>query len=1366
MSHQPPHAKSSEPPVRPPEPAQASRWLSEGLEVLLHELQQAPRQDNFDVDVLIVGSGYGGAAAAAELSRCPGQKIVVLERGREYLAGQFPGRMAELPGHVRFSTPAAESPAGRWEGLFDLRLGPDVNVVLANGLGGGSLINAGVMEPARPAVFAQPPWPQALRQDPAQMTAWYERAGRLLGSVDAAGRPNTIDRLDGHAPKRAQWLQQLGDASAPARRPAITVALDAHPQSPAGLDLQRCIACGDCATGCNHGAKQSLDTNLLLQARQRGARLISGASVLRLERLEAGGWTVRVNHTDEFLRQRQLEPFALRARRVVLAAGSLGSTEILLRSRAAGLALSDRLGHQFSGNGDVLAAAVQAPQPLNAVADEAQAPASRGVGPTITAMLDVRDEHDFSETGGFVVQDLAIPGPLRWAWEESFALAECLDGLARPDDSQHGAEVAFDDPYTVRPEATARMLPLAIMGQDSAQGQLRLADAGALAEGLASVHWPGLKDEPRVAARHAWLETRLRAQGARLLANPLWRLLPADLEFLLGGQRGPMLTVHPLGGCAMADHAALGVVNEWGQVFRGRAGAVVYDDLVVLDGAIMPSALGINPALTITALALRALGALMRQWGLQPQDLTLQTLEKRPEPRPVYRQVPSDAVTPQLPTLAEFRERMSGLVRLPGAPGSGVVCVELTLVFEPLPLRQLLQAGPGRRLRVKPEGQSRLRLFEAQPDPDSPGRWMVVKAGSAETGESGEGKLWMHAERRDADALWVSPLASAELAIFHRLPLAARTRRCKALHAWFLNRGWRDIGQALLERFGQNAPPERAPRSLGQWAGEQWRNARALASHGGEVRLMEYQLQLAAGTAAPPWAAALVGSTLHGAKRISYTRRGNPWKQLSRMRLENGPFKPVGAARHAELELDLFYLARQRVPLLRLTQAQDSPSAIRDVGSLLAFVARLMIGLHVWSFRKPDAAPPRVIERLPGRVPGLPEPEIQELAAGRRGEAGLSRQPITSKADTEAQDPTPVMLRLTRYRAAQPGARAVLMLHGYSASGTTFAHHSVQPGPAKLLWDAGYDVWLLDMRTSAGMPSATLPWTFEEAAFNDIPLAVAHVLQASGQLQLDVLAHCMGSVMLHMALLEEREQPFEHFYALRCRLRQSIRRLVISQVTPKMIFSPTNTLRAFMMQYVRPYLPLQDFAFRPESKDGTQGLMDQLIDRLLASLPYPDEEFDIENPPFPSLKKTPWTATRHRMDLLYGRDFAIANVDQPVFDYIDDHFGPLNLDTVAQAINFARSNEITDWAGASLYLDDMAKSLALLEAFPVLSVHGQDNGLCQSESGELTADLYQHLAPGRYRYRVIADHGHQDCLIGRHAATKVFPHILGFLKED
>lgn len=1348
---------------------QAQRWLSQGLERLWWELLQAERKGlrpEFDFDLLIVGSGYGAAVAAAELAGsvdAEGRplRIALLERGREYLPGAFPARLADLPGAVRFASSASQAPKGRREGLFDIRLGPDMTVVLANGLGGGSLINAGVMEPAASAVFAQPPWPAALRDEAAPLQAWYEAAHACLGS-----RANTITRLAEHQPRRLHWLQGLAGPDAPkaqARAARVTVALAEHPQSAAGLDLQRCIACGDCATGCNQGAKESLDTNLLLRAAQRGVQIFSGATVELLLPAAGGGWQLQLQHTDELLRAREPAPLRLRARRVILGAGSLGSTEILLRSRAAGLPLSsERLGQRFSGNGDVLAAAVDAAQELHGIADEDQAPEARGIGPTITALLDSGE--------GFVVEDLAIPGALRWVWEESFALARTLDGLARGDEGRHaGGRQAFDDPFAIGPARSLRSVALAIMGLDAAAGELRLplpeaGEVGAAQEsGVLGVHWPALKDDGQVDARHRWLAERLAKQGARLLANPAWRLLPAELEFLLGSTRGPMLTVHPLGGCGMGDSAAEGVVNQWGQVFTGQ-GCEVYADLAVLDGAIMPTALGINPALTITALALRAVAApagLRQQWGLQaavsPPGQPLPPLQG---PRPRYR---TPVHQPGLPTLAEFRERMAGFVRLPGAPGGEVKYLELSFVYGELPLRQLLQPGPERALRIDAaQGRGMLRLFDAEPDPDAPGRYMVV----ARERRPGEGKLWMHAERSDADARWCAPLASAELAVFHRAPSGPLRRRLRGLVAWFMNRGWRDMVFALQDQLAGRVP---AQPGRGLWARlwAQARNAWHLASHAGERRLMDYRLTV--GHPAPEagrlpiWAIGLVGLELRGSKRIGYGRRGNPWMQLSRLYLEPGsPFEPLAGQAEAMLELDLYYLARQRVPLLRLTQAQDLPSAIRDVGALMAYAARMLIGLHVWSMRKPDPAPEREIRRLPHEVPGLPAPEIVELPTGRWGEAGAQRRPVGRKPG--ADDERTVHCRLTRYRAKRAGATPLLMIHGYSASGTTFAHHSVQPGPAKLLWDEGYDIWIVDMRTSAGMPTARLPWTFEEAAFNDIPVAIDHILQATGQAQLQVLAHCMGSVMLHMALLEPREQPdIEHFYPLRRALmeKRQISKLVISQVTPMLIFSPTNTLRAHLMQYLRPYLPLQDYAFRPAGDK----LLDQVIDRLLATLPYPDNEFDIENPPPPSIARTPWVRTRHRMDMLYGRDFAIGNVDQPVFDHIDDHFGPLSLDTVAQAINFARANEITDWQGASVYLDDLSKSLALLQAFPVLSVHGQDNGLCQAESAELTADHYAHVAPGRYRYHVVSEHGHQDCLIGRHAATKVFPVIIDFLRE-
>lgn len=1338
--------------------SRATQWLSKGLAALMLERVHTASAD-LDFDLIIVGSGYGGSAAAQVLSNrqdTDGRplRVALLERGREYLKGSFPSRMADLPGHVRFSTPNSAAVSGRREGLFDFRLGPDMCVTLANGLGGGSLINAGVMEPARAGVFKGSAWPKSLRDDPAQMQAWFDAASRALGATDALGRPNTIDRLASYAPHRASFLGQLGSPAAPQRLVPITVALDEHPVSPAGLQLDRCIACGDCATGCNFGAKQSLDTNLLVQAWQNQVEIVTGATVLRVERDEMQQcWRVIVNHTDEHLRARQVEPFVLKARRVVLAAGTLGSTEILMRSRHAGLSLSDRLGQGFSGNGDIIAAAVHAPRPLKAIADEDEAPRHRQVGPTITAMLDAREDQDF------VVQDLAVPGPMRWAFEETFALEHVMDGLSRADQSEHTGDVSFDDPYSVLRRHTEHTLPVAIIGTDRGIGVLTQPTSnGELPEeGTLGVSWPGARDDVRVAERQQWLQDQLAPHGGRLLANPLWRLLPSELNFLLDNQLGPMISVHPLGGCAMGDDASHGVVNEWGQVFSGTAGAEVYEGLVVLDGSIVPTSLGINPALTITALALRALDGLQRQWGLQTRAFN----GRPPGPRPVFKHVPDDLAAPVRPTMAEFRERMGGFVRMPGVTGSDVKYLELTFVYEPKALKDLLHAGPQRRLRIAPDSvESRLRVFEAQPDPQLPGQYMVVKAGSA----AGEGKLWMHAERPDADALVVLPLASAELVIFQREASGPLRRVLRTLWPWFRNRGWRDAMQGLFALGSGSVAPQIDPPGFFSNIGTLLKALYRVLTQAGQLRLMRYEVRVgetgsgAQGDAA--LARMLATLRFQGVKRITYAKRANPWVQMSRMSLLASGFKAPGGGA-AVLDLDLFYLARQQQPLLRITSAQDLPSSARDVASLMAFIARMALGVHALTFKNPDPAVPRTFNRLAGDVPGLPKPEVIEIATGRKGDAGASRQPVRRHRAADADEP--VMLRLTRYCGSRPDAPAVLVIHGYSASSTTFAHPSVQPGPAKLLWDAGWDVWLLDMRTSAGMPTAMLPWTFEEAALNDIPVAATHVLQATGQAQIDVFAHCMGSVMFHMAMLEPEAQPFEHFYAQRQKLMQGdvVRKLVISQVTPKMIMSPTNTLRAFFMQYIRPLVPMENYAFRPADP---RGLTDRMLDRVLSSLPYPDAEYDIENP-FPSLRRTPWTATRHRMDLLYGRDFAITNVDQSVFDFIDDHFGPLSIDTVAQAVHFAQTNEGTDWRGASRYMDDAGRLAAMLQRFPVMSIHGEDNGLCVAESGELLKDFYEQIAPGRYRYLIVPGHGHQDCLIGRDIAKLVFPEVIKFLKE-
>lgn len=166
------------------------------------------------------------------------------------------------------------------------------------------------------------------------------------------------------------------------------------------------------------------------------------------------------------------------------------------------------------------------------------------------------------------------------------------------------------------------------------------------------------------------------------------------------------------------------------------------------------------------------------------------------------------------------------------------------------------------------------------------------------------------------------------------------------------------------------------------------------------------------------------------------------------------------------LRLDLPYLVAQGVLLLRVVAQQDLPTALLDVAALGLYVARVMLPIHQWSLRVPEPAVPRQVKRLPGAVPGLRAPQVWEFTVPTR----LSHGGLPAEA----------RVRLTRYAPASPSAALpVQLIHGYSASGTTFAHPALQPGLARVLVDARHDAWVLDLRSSAGMPGAALPWPME-----------------------------------------------------------------------------------------------------------------------------------------------------------------------------------------------------------------------------------------------------------------------------------------------
>jgi cholesterol oxidase len=1340
------HAKAAAAGTGPWPGAGSTRWLSREFAELFADPQRCHATLSAGVepafDVLIIGSGYGGAIAAAELAGGHEHgrplRIAVLERGREYLPGAFPSRLAELPTHLRGSF-AGISRGG--EALFDIRAGGDAGVVLANGLGGGSLINAGVMVQPPCAVF-DARWPAALHNG-RDLAEAYREARVLLGAR-VSGALNTIpDPL----PKKAAVLARL---DAQLERMPVTVAFTDRDSS-TGVALSACKRCGDCATGCNHGAKESLDTNLLVQAMRRGVEIYCGATALRVLRPpdRDDAWAVLVTHTDEALRRCENGPRWIVARRVILAAGALGSTEILLRSQRAtpALGLSPRLGQGFSGNGDLIAFGYDygVDGRANAVAHEDQAPEARGVGPTITAGFTAEVSDRCGRPRRLLVEEMAVPAALRRPAEEIISTVQSLHRLTGCDDAPHREGHPPDDPLALRRDRIRDLSVFAVMGDDDAGGLLRLrADDSGAGDAQLDVVWPQLREHPLFDAQLQLLRERAHGRakfGGVTLPNPLWRPLPEVMEQTLGVPRGPVVTVHPLGGCGMADTPTQGVVDDCGRVYARQAagGHVALADLVVLDGAIVPCALGANPALTIAALALRAVRRLRFDLGvvLPAAD----SAAPRGVQRPRLDLPPTPPAAAGSGTEIGITERLVGTLPLQIA-GQGVVpChVELTLSYRPLAVERLFVPDDRGRL-----SSARLELITQGP---AASQLRAVPAALRE--QLIEAGLDQDARAREEARLGCSHALGGELIVFERAPTRAWPRTLRALWAWARNRGLRDIAQSWWARrrgLGQPSPDWRAMA----------RDMLALASHAGEIRRFRYALQLGPrlpggdpGFALP---AAAVGGRLRGHKHISYGRPSNPWRQLQELQItefaglcgRGGPFR---------LALDPRYFAEVGQPLLRIESQRCHVEALADLASLAALVLRLLLSIHQLSARKPDPPSPRLAQRLPGRLPGLPAPQIHEIEVGRLGER-------------------PLRIRLTRYRNADDPCSAappVLLIHGYSASGTTYAHPALRPGLARALARDGRDVWVADLRSSAGLATAQQPWTFEQVALGDIPAAVEHIVTASGAAQLDVVAHCMGAVMFSMAVLAADMTPDEvisllrdrsgvvdavdRFRGARAALPARIRRAVLSQNGPAMVMTPENVFRGYVLSYFEALLGPLVYRFDA----APSGLVGELLDRLLATLPYPDAELLRENTPC-LRRSVRFAGTRHRMDALYGRTFSLLQLDDAVLAHIDDLFGPLNLDTVAQVIHFARHQTITDRSGHNRFVRPL--TLRAHWRFPTLLLHGRDNGLADPATLYRNARILRDA--GCAVQAVMLDGmGHQDSLIGRRSA-ETFAHIRRFL---
>jgi cholesterol oxidase len=542
-------------------------------------------------DVVVVGSGYGGGVAASRLARA-GRRVAVLERGREFATGEFPRRFPELRQQLQVTGKRMRlgSPAG----LYDVRLGDDMHVLVGCGLGGGSLINAGVALRPDARVFRDAVWPGEIAQD-GLLDEGYTRAARW---VRPARDPQAGERT------KTKALARSGAAlgKAPVAAPVVVSFEDTI--NAAGIAQAACTRCGDCCGGCNIGAKNTVAITYLPDAVRHGAEIFTLAKVRHVTKAADGRWQVHFERLEDGGERKRS---AVTADTVVLAAGTLGSTEILLRSRENGLALSDRLGHGFSANGDIIAFGYGGSVPVNAVG-LGHPPKVEGidVGACVSGQIEIVDGEDLAQS--VTIQEGVLPS----------ALAPILPVLFVPNGRLLGALQSlvagvYRGPF-------ARLQTFFAVSHDSAGGRLVLEDDAI------RLHWATAKDEPVYRRIDSILEALVREVGGNYVKNPL-------AGTLMGQQPA---TAHPLGGCRIGRDQGDGVVNHKSQVFDGRPGAgstTVHEGLYVMDGSIMPRSLGANPLLTITALAERAMIHLGRERGWSFDDAPRHVMRAEREAR-------------------------------------------------------------------------------------------------------------------------------------------------------------------------------------------------------------------------------------------------------------------------------------------------------------------------------------------------------------------------------------------------------------------------------------------------------------------------------------------------------------------------------------------------------------------------------------------------------------------------------------------------------------------------------------------------------------------------------------------------------------
>ncbi|MFF6837909.1 GMC oxidoreductase [Streptomyces tanashiensis] len=531
----------------------------------------------YDYDVLVVGSGFGGSVTALRLTE-KGYRVGVLEAGRRYTRATLPKNSWDLKNFLW-------APALGLYGIQRIHLLGNVMVLAGAGVGGGSLNYANTLyEPLAP-FFDDPQW-KDITDWREELSPYYDQAKRMLGV-----RLNpTMTPSDVHLKATAQAMGigdtfhmapvgvffgdgKDGDGTAKAK-PGGEVADPFF--GGAGPSRKACTECGECMTGCRHGAKNTLNENYLYLAEKAGAVVHPMTSVVAVTEDSRGGYAVRTLPTDN---RKKGAGRTFTARRVVIAAGTYGTQTLLHRMKDTGLLprISGRLGELTRTNSEALVGSQTTDRRYRKRHGKDRVDFTKGVAITSSIHPDdnthiepVRYGKGSNSMGGMTILQVPYGAHRVRKW-----LLELV---------KHPALAARS--LSNRRWSERTIIGLVMQSLDNSLTTYR--KPGGLGKGLLTAR------QGHGAPNPTQIEAATRA--ARLMAEEINGFAGSNIGELMGTP----LTAHFLGGCPIGADAETGVIDPYHRLF-GHPG------ISVVDGAAVSANLGVNPSLTITAQAERAM---------------------------------------------------------------------------------------------------------------------------------------------------------------------------------------------------------------------------------------------------------------------------------------------------------------------------------------------------------------------------------------------------------------------------------------------------------------------------------------------------------------------------------------------------------------------------------------------------------------------------------------------------------------------------------------------------------------------------------------------------------------------------------------